>query len=465
VSKIYRPAPTIAKFLLCRKKEQFLLGPLGGGKTTAVLMKILALSQMQAPNTVGVRRTRFAVVRNTRPQLRDSVLKTVFDWLPPDGNMIEWRETEMNLTIRMNLPDDTRSECELMFRPLDDENDARRLLSVEYTGAWLSEFREIPFALLNPVLSRTSRFPSDSDGGPTWHGVLGESNMPTRGSEWHRFLEVERPDFVERFIQPSGLSPTAENRDHLSDPDYYTDLVAGAPSQNWVKAHITCEYPDSLDGKAVHGATYDFDRHVAKAPFSPFPSGTILMGVDQGRSPAAVFAQVHPSGQLFVVAEACGSNMGMEKFGADILRPLVNKLFIGLPILAVIDPAGFRKTEVNDDTPADALKRLGFRVIKAPTNALDRRLEAVDRMLLKHNGLLINPTCTLLINALAADYRFRTKKNGELEDIPEKKHPVSDLCDSLQYLCLIAAGENYGRVMRRFTPGVTASAPPSGGWT
>lgn len=468
MSRAYAPSPTGEKFFRCGKRVQLLLGPIGGGKTVTVLMKILALAQRQAPNPNGVRKTRWAVVRNTRPQLRDSVLKSVFDWLPPDGRMVHWHETEMNMAIGFALPDDTRVECELMFRALDDERDARRLLSVEYTGAWLSEFREIPFQLLTDVLSRTGRFPSKADGGCTWHGVLGESNMPTRGSDWYRYLEVERPSHCERFIQPSGVAPDAENTENLPS-DYYTTLMEGA-KQNWIQAHILCEYPDSLDGKAVHGASYNHERHVAKVPFNAVGGGinapTIIMGIDQGRSPAAVFCQMHPRGTLYVIAEVFASNVGMEKFAQEYLRPLINQRFAGMSVLAVIDPAGMRKNEVNDDTPADALRRHGFRVVPAPTNLPQRRIEAVDRLLIQHEGLVFNPECTNLINAIAADYRFKTKKNGELEDLPEKKHPISDLADALQYACLVAGGDNFGRVMRRagFSRG-TDAPPPMRGWT
>lgn len=467
MTKVYDPSPTIARFMLDKSRVQLLLGPIGGGKTTGVLMKILSLAQMQYANQNGVRRSRWAVVRNTRPQLRDSVLKSVFDWLPPNGSSIRWHETDMNLQVEMGLPDDSRMELELMFRALDDERDARRLLSVEYTGAWLSEFREIPFQLLTDVLSRTGRFPSMAEGGQAWHGVLGESNMPTRGSDWYRYMELERPSYTTVFKQPSGIDPAAENRQFLS-PDYYEVLMEGA-KDNWVQAHILCEYPDSLDGKAVHSSTYDHERHVASVPFNAIGSGPgaplVIMGVDQGRSPAAIFGQMHPNGTFYVIAEAHATNIGMEKFAAEVLRPIVSDRFSGMSVLAVIDPAGTRKNEVNDDTPADALRRHGFRVVPAPTNQISRRIEAVDRMLLAHKGIVINPECTTLINALAADYRFRTKKNGELEDLPEKRHPISDVADALQYAALIAGGNNYGRVMRRLTAREAAPPPPVGGWT
>lgn len=461
MSRTFVPPKTIEQFIFDLSRVSLLLGPIGGGKTTGVLMKLLALAHRQKPNQMNIRRTRWAVVRNTRPQLRDSVIKSVFDWLPPDGRFIVWHETDMNLKLNFPLPDGTFLEAELMFRALDDERDARRLLSVEYTGAWLSEFREIPFQLLTDVLSRTGRFPSAADGGCTWHGVMGESNMPVRGSDWYRYLELETPSYAKRYIQPSGLATDAENRDHLP-PDYYDILIEGA-KPNWIQAHVTCEYPDSLDGKSVHGQTYSHDRHVAKVPFHAMGGNlapTVIMGIDQGRSPAAVFCQMHPNGTFYVIREVYAQNVGMDKFAKEYLRPIVSSYFAGSNMLAVIDPAGMRKNEVNDDTPADVLRRHGFRVVPAPTNDIKRRLDAVDRLLIQNNGMVINPECTVLINSLAADYRFKTKKNGELEDLPEKKHPTSDVCDALQYACLVAAGDNYGRTMNRVFRNRAADVPP-----
>lgn len=465
MTRRYEYPPTIGAFAQCRERLQFLFGPLGGGKTTGALMKLLIYAHEQQANQNGVRKTRWAVVRNTRPQLRDSVLKTVFEWLPPNGKTIKWNETNMDMLLDMPLPDGTRVNCELMFRALDDERDARRLLSVEYTGGWISEFREIPFTLLVDLLSRTGRYPSAIEGGADWYGVFGESNMCTKGSDWYRFLMIERPDNCRVFKQPSALAPNAENRANLK-PDYYEMLLTGKP-ENWVQAHITCEFPDSLDGKAVWGASYDYNRHVAKEVLLPMGLAPIIIGIDQGRSPAAVAMQMSPSGRLRVLREIFASGMGMNRFAAEYLRPMVSTHFAGLPVLCVIDPAGCRKSEVNDESPKDVLEQAGFRVMAAPTNDIERRLAAVERQLILHNGIELSPACPKLISAVAADYRFKTKRNGELEEVPEKKHPISDVADSLQYGALIASGDVYGRVLKFINKGRAPAAPmpPMRGWT
>jgi hypothetical protein len=462
VTRQYHAPPTIARLMHSDQRLQFLFGPLGGGKTTGVLMKIMTMAHLQKPTPYGVRKTRWACVRNTRPQLRDSVLKTVFEWLPPNGRSIHWHETDMNMTIDHPLGDGTRINCEIMFRALDDERDARRLLSVEYTGAWLSEFREIPHSLLIDVLSRTGRYPSAIDGGSDWYGVIGESNMCTKGSDWYDFLVLNKPDNCDVFIQPSGLAPDAENMQNLK-PDYYTMLMAGA-RENWIDAHIRCIFPDSLDGKAVWGSTYDYARHVATEELKPVGNAPIIIGCDQGRSPAAVATQMAPNGELRILRETYASGVGMDSFASQYLRPMVNTYFPTHPILVVIDPAGCRKSEVNDQSPKDVLELAGFRVQAAPTNILERRISAVERIMLLHNGLKISPACRALINAVSSEYRFRTKKNGELEDIPEKLHPVSDLADALQYAAMVGSGAALGRIMNRINKRHAAPPPPSRGW-
>lgn len=467
MTRKYVYPPTIGAFAQCTNRLQFLFGPLGGGKTTGALMKLLTMAHAQRPNQNGVRKTRWAIVRNTRPQLKDSVLKTVFEWLPPNGKTIRWNETNMDLVLDMPLPDGTRVNCEMMFRPLDDERDARRLLSVEYTGGWLSEFREIPHTLMTDLLSRTGRFPSAIEGGADWYGVFGESNMCVKGSDWYQFLMINRPAHCSVFIQPSALSPQGENLANLK-PDYYTMLLDGKPP-NWIQAHITSEFPDSLDGKAVWGNCYDFERHVAKQLLVPMGMAPIIVGVDQGRSPAAVAMQLSPTGRLRILRECYGSDMGMDRFAAEHIRPMCSTYFPNLPVLCVIDPAGCRKTEVSDISPKDVLEKMGFKVMAAPTNDLDRRIGAVERQLMLHNGIEFSPACRQLIAAVAADYRYKTKKNGDLEDTPEKRHPVSDLADALQYGTLIAAGDVYtGRVMRVINRGqrIPSAPPPSPrGWT
>lgn len=469
--KRYEPSPTISRVLqnYRQKRVTLLLGPIGGGKTVGMLVTLLDWATRQEPNKDGVRNTRFAVVRNTRPQLRDSVLKTIQAWLPFDDPRVSWADTQMVLTLRYGLADGTRLNSEIMFRALDDEADAAKLLSVEYTGFWLSEFREIPLTLLTDIRSRAGRYPAIADVPPTHHGVIGESNFPIKGSEWHDLMEVRMPDWLQVFKQPSALSAEAENKQFLA-PGYYEELLTDS-TEAWQQAHIKCEYPESSDGQSVFGKSFSRERHVAKQPLRPIVGIThgppIILGVDQGRSPGALFCQLDGRGRLNVYREAHASNIGMRAFAAEHIVPTLQKYFFNVPVIVVADPAAAHKTEVDDETPLDVLRAAGLHCITAPTNVISRRIEAVERILSAPDGVTIDPECVELIAALSYRYRFKKKRDGSLEDIlPEKKHPWSDLADCLQYVALSAGGVQYGRVLKKTRAEPARVVRPSAGaWT
>lgn len=466
MGKKYEFSKTLGEFALCDQRLQWVFGPVGGGKTTGVLMKILSLAHAQQPNAQGRRKSRWAVVRNTKSQLKDSVIKTVHEWLPPNGRTIRWHGTDMDLTLELPLADGTLVDCVFMFRALDDEKDAARLLSVEYTGGWLSEFREVPFPLMGDLLSRCGRYPPVNDGGADWWGVVGESNMCVKGSDWYNFLMTsQRPKYCSVFIQPDALGPDAENRQYLK-PDYYEVLLVGK-SERWIQAHVRSIFPDSADGEAVWGKEYDYDRHT-REKIVVNPMVPILIGMDQGRNPAAVVGQ--KSGRnTHVLFSVSGENMGMERFVRDHLRPLlVNNGLSGLPIIVVIDPAGCRKSEVNDESPKDVIEAAGYAVIPAPTNAIDRRISAVESGLVEGTLLFCRAGAAEVIDVVATSYQFKKSKSGEVAEVPEKKHPVSDIADALQYLCLVGNGDYSAKINRKLGRGKQRSSvapPPNQGWT
>src|SRR6478752_1095717 len=77
----YTAAPTAARFHADRSFVRVILGPVGGGKTVTCIMDLLTKAFMQAPYR-GVRRTRWAVVRSTYPELKNTTLKTWQSWVP-----------------------------------------------------------------------------------------------------------------------------------------------------------------------------------------------------------------------------------------------------------------------------------------------------------------------------------------------------------------------------------------------
>ena len=73
----YTAPPTCAAFMKSNSFGRMIAGPVGSGKTTACLFEIFRRSCEQAPALDGYRYTRWAIVRQTLKQLKDTVLKDI----------------------------------------------------------------------------------------------------------------------------------------------------------------------------------------------------------------------------------------------------------------------------------------------------------------------------------------------------------------------------------------------------
>jgi hypothetical protein len=463
----YNAPPTISRFMQCEAFGRFISGPIGSGKTTGVIMEILRRSALQRPATDGLRRTRWAVVRNTMQQLRTTILPDIQSILSP---IVRFYTTESTIQIRAG-----DIHADLLLMPLDTPDDKRRLLSTQLTGAWLSEFREIDFSLLTNIAGRCGRYPNKIivppveaegfEGGPTWFGVIGETNSFSEGSDWHRFLVLERPSEYEFFRQPSGLSPQAENVENLVK-GYYTRLAEGQ-SEDWVKVYIENEFGVDLSGQSVFRASFNFDRHVTDNELYINPLRPILIAMDFGRTPTAVLMQVSTEGRLQIFDELLSVDMGLEQFLTQKLTPLLHsEKYSGREFYVVGDPAGIQRSQVNEMSCFDVLKSAGYRAYPANTNDVGARVRAVETLLLQNRGsgpalLIHGPSCPNLVKALRHDYRYKRQKSGMLTPDPEKNE-ASHIADALQYGCLAVAVDLPGKIMARRNvvrrPGLPAAA-------
>jgi hypothetical protein len=194
----------------------------------------------QEPQKDGIRRSRFVIVRNTKPQLRDTARRTFDDWL---GNYGDWRENPTEFRIRTKTVD-----AEVLFRALDTPKDVRNLLSLEVTGAYFNELREIAKPIWDGMDGRWGRYPAVKDGGCTWGGMWADSNPWASGS-WQDKIFTSHFEGYELFRQPSGLSAEAENLGHLR-PGYYERMLPGK-SQEWIDVNV-----HGLNGVADEGTIF-----------------------------------------------------------------------------------------------------------------------------------------------------------------------------------------------------------------
>lgn len=231
-------ARTLRAFQRSDDFVRFIVGPVGSGKSSACIAEIPRRARRQRPCPDGVRRSRWAIVRNTYGQLRDTTRKTFEQWIPAGAGT--WHEQSFTWHGRWYL-DEAKTdlvECEVLFRALDRPEDVKKLLSLELTGAYINEVREIPKHVLDVLQTRVGRFPSKAQGGPSWFGIWADTN-PWHSGHWGSKLFAKGLKGYRLFRQPGGRARNAENLSNLP-AGYYDRLVAGK-DREWVSVYVDGE--------------------------------------------------------------------------------------------------------------------------------------------------------------------------------------------------------------------------------
>lgn len=439
----YKAPLTVSAFILCQAPVPIIMGPFGSGKSTGCVMKILKMAQEQKPGPDGIRRTKFAAVRNTYPELRDTTKKTFEDWVPPE--IREWNDTEYKYTVSFN-----DVVCEVLFRALDRPEDVKKLLSLELTAAWVNEAREIPRAIVDGLDGRVGRFPSERNGGCSLSCVFMDTNPPDDDHWIYKLYEEERvdsPDIAKKYVmfkQPSGLSPQAENKDKLK-PGYYENLVIGK-NQDWVDVFVHGKYGFIKEGRPVY-PEYSDDIHTLREP-PTYLGGPLYLGMDFGLTPAIVIAQQTPTGQWQAIDEFTSDRMGATKFSQFVVTELKRDYPECPEFRGWGDPAGSSAVQTDEETPFSVVQAAGLPIDPAHTNDFILRREAVANALSRLTiggkpALVISPKCKLLRKAMSGGYCFkRVQVSGtdRYRDAPDKNH-FSHIAEALQYL-MVGEGED-----------------------
>lgn len=435
-------------------------------KTTASIIKIAYEASRVAPCPDGIRRSSCAVIRNTNQMLTDAFLPDFFKWFP-DGQAGHFERTNRKFMLRFN-----DVECEVLFRGLDDANDVRRLLSLQLSFGVMDEYREIHRDIFEALTGRLGRYPDKSmngvgccdDNGKPIFKVWGATNPPDAESFWEEFM-TSPPENAAIFIQPSGLSPDADWLQYLPD-NYYENLMKGK-SDEWIDVYVRSEFGKSLSGKPVF-PTFNRDFHVSKSTLTPYISVNhpLIIGMDFGLTPACTISQLDPRGRFLTFAELTSSNMGITRFLAEKLTPLLKQRFPGHPVIIIGDPAGAQRAQTDERSVFEVIRKAGYQVMPARTNNIAARIAAVEELLggqidggARH---LIDPSCRTLIKAFTNGYRYKLRKAGDMDDKPEKNE-YSHLSDAHQYAALHTTATAFGvdqRTQRRAIQRISTA-----GWT
>jgi hypothetical protein len=434
----YTPPPTVKKFIKhYRPHELFfdwIIGPVGSGKTTGIFFKLVYMASLQAKSPIdGIRRSRAVVVRNTGPQLSDTTLVSWNYWFK-NGQAGEWKATPKTFVLRFG-----DVECEVLFRALDTEDDVSKVLSLEVTFAILDEFVEINQKIIEGLSARCGRYPPTKDGGATNWGMWGSSNPGNEDVWWYDYLYERRPGNVTLYEQPSGLSPDAENVENLpGGVGYYTSLMDGK-SEHWISQYIKVLWGFSLAGTPVV-TTYNSSLHVAQNPLKANPLLPLVIGMDPGLiGSALLIGQMDLFGRLTVLDELIQRDYGATRIINDRLKPLLRAKYRDFEVILAPDPAAAQRTQTDEQSVVDVFRKAKFRV-EFPdfNNRLAPRLEAIEYFTTRITGngpaLLIAPHVRGLQRALQGGWRYKIIKDVQQRDAPEK-NSHSHVGDGFSYLC------------------------------
>lgn len=460
----YRPSDTAIRFHNGRGKIRLLAGAIGSGKSVSCVFELLCWAYEQAPDSEGIRRSRFAIVRNTVDQLKTTTMKTVFEWLPP-GIWGEHRIVDKTFMIRQGLGDGTTIESEWLFLSLDNPADTRKALSLELTGVWLNEAREIHPDVIEVMPTRTGRFPREDRRrgyGCTRSGMIMDTNMPPEDSWFGKRMEdpnsgwevyrqppaaITPDEYLlkygeegEKYVDFAGrewvINPEADNLSNLKR-DYYPSAIVGK-SADFVDVYVLGRYGRELGGRPVYEGSWNSNFHVIDGDIKPLISDDypIIIGQDFGRTPSSVFLQADPRGRVTVLGELSTDNCGIERYIRDFLQPYIRRNFPRCSFVVAPDPAGYHKQQIGELSMVDILKKAGFAIGRVPSNDPTKRIAAVEQLLLEHvDGkarFRVHRSCRGLIRGFEDKYRYRLKRNGEIEDKPDKNE-ASHLADACQY--------------------------------
>lgn len=470
----YDPTPSMKKFMLSKSIKRLLVGPIGSGKTSCSAMEIWHIAKYKVPVCRdGVRRSKFAAIRTTAAELKNTTIQTFRKWFP-EGEDITWYAPP-NAMVLVRQPG---LEIDILFIALDRPEDQKKLLSLDLTGAFINEIREFDKHLIDPIFSRLGRYPSAADRPDNFEGdwgrmlkyLLADTNPPDEDSDWRYIIEDRDPDDRKSFKkmdngwdvvwQPPAVIKDENNNwevnlqaDNLGNVgvSYYLDMLNEGVSEAFIRVMLANQYGAVNKGGLVHEETFNKDIHVGRVKYNA--GCRIVIGMDFGRTPACVFAHISTNGRIEIFDELLGDNIGLTEFINGYLTPRMNEKYPGSEVTIVGDPAGMHKMQGMDLNLFQILHRAGYFAQPAATNDPTVRIGEVDSALSRLIGgkpaLVIDYGCQNLIESIGSGYRFSKTRQGEY--LKPMKDQYSHVADALQYLVL-GAKMNLLSSFRRVSP-------------
>lgn len=465
-----RQSPTLIRAMLDRSYFVGVEGPPGSGKTIWSIAKLLSYAFAQEPDALGIRRTRWAVIRNTYPDLKSTTIQSWQAIMRPEftapvvySSPIQWHFK------RPAVGDAPGVDCLVYFLALDNASDVRKLKSLELTGAWVNEATEIVPEILEVLTTRCGRYPSvgsfdDSDEtavgiGATWQGIIADTNAGDDDNWWHRWKTMDFDEALRGegrdwsfYTQPpavlecqkTGAGWVVSEAGYAADPvpqrmvvqsagRYWCVNQAAENLKNLTPQYYERQLPNKTLGfiqrflqvKTIYladGMPYipEFSAEMMTGSLPYDDQRPLFGGIDIGSGtlqPAAVIGQRGQHGDVRILAELPMFDMGTDRFSTELAAFIATEFGVHhSQVEFTIDPAADGRDGLYEVTWLQHLRTRKFTVRTAVSNDQKTRREAIalpmGRLINTGSGkvrpgLMIDKRCSMLIAGLAGKWNLR----------------------------------------------------------
>ena len=414
--------PPQEKFIFNNNTYSLFSGGFGSGKTVALVLKALILSQMLPGNT-GL------IGRLTYPELRDTTQKTFFEFCPPDwyseSNGGVWNKSENYVRLY--------NGSEIIFRHLDTISE-KELLSLNLGWFGIDQAEEIPESVFLILQSRLRKKNVARQYGflicnPAGHNWL-----------WHRFHPESKDTMRDSFYVEST---TYDNKVNL--PDDYIRHMEESYSEEMVKRYLYGSW-DVFEGQVF--VEFDNRVHVID-PFEIPIFWDRLISIDHGLvNPTAVlWGAIDQDGNIFIYDEHYQAGRPISYHAAEIKRK-TGKQKISI---TVIDPSTVAKTREKDGFPFSILQEyndygiypvLGNNDVSASINRIKEFLKVNPKRYHPVNGKLGAPKLYILKNCVhmieeITKYHWKKVRTMAARNPLEQTSDIDDhTVDALRYMIM-----------------------------
>lgn len=509
---VFNPTET-AKMLMFSVLEPIdfrcVRGPIGDGKSVSCCWFIYFCGRAQVAQWVVerdgtrhvVRWSKFLIARHTFKALDETTVETWNQWF---GDRTRWTTNPYQGRFEEPMEDGTLVRIDFVCYATESRNIMDDLQSLELSGAWINEATQTGLHVVARVFTRLKRFnPVPANRAPMRSfGVVMDTNSPDESNWWYRKEVVEHPkgwvfivcppavlrtrradggwEYVPNDLEHCGLrGPNARPVENVRQIDggyhdgtkYWTDMLTVLPDDE-IRKLLMNEYGQTVAGMAVF-PEWNAATHLVREEMKYERGMMVVCGMDLGRRPAFVIAQMGRDGVLRVMRdivpwESRGSDGRRVLKSVDVLqffdewvRPVLMTEFEYPRCRHIVfaDPAGKNLNETSSVSAIEMLAARGLNIVATDriqttsadardiqhANDVDIRLRCVSQALREMRygkpTVQVSAACADLVKGFSGAYCYRKMRclggdGSERYDDKPDKGDYSHVMDAFQYLCL-----------------------------